>query len=719
MAINPLYIPLFTIEEVILDKDTGLPLSGGEVRFYRDSQRLQPKEVYQISGSSPNYTFTSIGAVLTLGIDGTFVDLNGNPIVPYAYPYDAAGEVDLYYVTVESQGAVQQFVRQAVPYIPSGSIPPEELANTENELANSQFVEVNFPSTGSTVISVTGANTVTPIAPDWDIITSGTGTLTVARLQPTTAGLPTNPPYTLSITASSGLGATISLRQRLHNSPSIIRGQYASGTFIAALLSGSAAFVSMDYVPSTGTPTIIIGSQAIPNDGAYHIITANTAIPDQANSAASVGYVDIVITIPTIVTVAISSIQLVGVAFSVDIPYDEQTSARQKDHLFHYYLDATVKQPKSNLLTGWTFGLNPWQFRTTASTNVANNTYTADQTIIVQQAFVDTATANNVAVGRGTNAQNYAFQITAVSATNKTAMIQYVDPETIRPYWGEKLSLRLRASVTTTHSTVPRFKVRLMYKAGLPGTISQTVPMSAWSNTDDSIPTISGDGWTYITAVNDPTYTLTGTMQEFDFNGFQLPASSNVNMTLAVVFIMMNNLDQTATADVINVERASLVRNDFAIDADPETYDENLRRCQFYYEKSYNDAVLPGTSDSNGIINISVPVITDGSSTGCDPKRICLQFKQTKRTASPSITFYTPTGTVNNISVGVVNNQNSVISAAANKAISQWSLGEVSQQNALYSTNNTTTAIYLVGSSHLGYEGFMQFQYTIDARLGI
>ncbi len=115
MAINPLYIPLFTIEEVILDKDSGLPLSGGVVSFYRDSQRLSPKEIYKITGSSPDYSFISMGAVLTLGISGTFVDDNGDPFVPYAYPYDANGELDLYYVTVESEGGVPQFVREAVP----------------------------------------------------------------------------------------------------------------------------------------------------------------------------------------------------------------------------------------------------------------------------------------------------------------------------------------------------------------------------------------------------------------------------------------------------------------------------------------------------------------------------------------------------------------------------------------------------------------------------
>src|SRR6266478_8222714 len=160
MSISTLYIPLFTIEEVILDKDTGLPLSGGIVSFFRDSQRTTPKDVFQISGVSPNYTFTDVGAVFTLGLSGTFVDGNGNPFVPYAFPYDAAGELDLYFVTVVSAGGVPQFTREAVPYVPPGNVPPEDRTNTENELCNPQFVEVNFPA-GITTLSLTGSNIVT------------------------------------------------------------------------------------------------------------------------------------------------------------------------------------------------------------------------------------------------------------------------------------------------------------------------------------------------------------------------------------------------------------------------------------------------------------------------------------------------------------------------------------------------------------------------------
>lgn len=728
MAISPLYIPLFTIEEVILDKDTGLPLAGGVVKFYRDSQRLTPKPVYKISGVTPNYTFVSVGVELTLGIAGDFVDQDGFPFVPYAYPYDADGAVDLYYVTVTSAGGVHQFVREAVPYIGVGVIPPTQRSNTENELSNPQFVEVLFSTGGGApvVINVTGANTVTPIAPDWDVITSGTGTITVERLQPTTSNVPTNPPYTLSIAASAGLGSTITIRQRLTNTPSILRGGFASGSLIAAVLSGGGSTISMTYAPSTGTPTTVIPNTSIPTDGLYHTIAANAPITVQANSPADTGYVDINIVIPTARTIALSSIQLVGVSDSINIPFDEQTAARQKDHLFHYYEDSILHQPKENLLTAWTFALNPWQFRTTSSTNVANNTYTADQTIIIQQAYVDSATGNNVAVSRGTLSENYPFKVTAVTATNKFAMVQYIDAATIRPYWNSKVSARVNLTLASpTHSSVCRFKVRLIYRASVPPTIAQDEPITSWTNAAGSDPVFKS-GWTAIAPLNDPIYTISTTANvNYDFDQFLLPPSDNaaVNgaMTLGIVIYTLDNMDQTATADQILFNRVSFVHNDFAIDASVETWDETLRKCQYYYEKSYAVGVLPGTSTTVGLQYASNPLGGDYSSTTMYKNTFELRYSQIKR-AAPTVTFYAPDGTANNLALGVYTGAAYPAPGAGtnptNVATSGWTQTGGGNNSVLMRPNNAT-AVMSFAAVPGADQGEILYHYVADSRLGI
>lgn len=635
MSINTLYVPLFTIEEVINDKDTGLPLSGGVVTFYRDAQRQTPKEVFQIEGSSPDYTFTSLGNELTLGICGSFVDLNGNPMVPYAYPYDDDGDLDLYFVRVVSEGNVAQFTREAVPYVNTDSSPGDNTSEG-NALCNPQFVEINFPSSGVTTLTVTGSNTATPLAPGWDLITSGSGTVDVERLQPTAGDVPTNPPYSLKISADSALGATVSIRQRLNHSPSFLRNNFVSGTVTASIISGGASSLSMSYVTDTSVSTLIIPTTSITNDGAYHVIKNNVEITDFVNTAADSGYIDIIITIPTSRSIALSSIQIAGTSKAGDVAFLEESVDRQKDHLFHYYEDAVVHQPKSNLLTGWTFAQNPWQFRTTALTNVATNTYTADQTIIIQQNIVDTNSGNNVSVGQSSFGSNLDFKVTAVTATNKFMMLQYIDPLTIQPYWGQKLSVRVVGRINSSHvpATTLNFKVRLMYKAGLPSATSRLVPVGDWLNTDNSIPDISGDGWTYITTDYDPTFTFTDTNTAFDSNAFQLPVSTNANMTLGVAIFMMNNMDSTATADTVGITRVSLVYNDFAIDADPMTYDESVRRCQYYYSKTFPLATVPAQAATQ------VGAITYRChNTGAHSDGVWWQFPTVMRSI-PTITAY-------------------------------------------------------------------------------
>lgn len=719
MSISPLYIPLFTIEEVILDKDSGLPLSGGVVKFYRDLQRQTPKPVYQITGTPPDYTFTSVGNELTLGIAGDFVDGNGDPFVPYAYPYDADGAVDLYYVTVESSGAVAQFTREAVPYTGDGTIPPDQRTSTENELANPQFVEVFFPPTGSTTISVTGSNTVTKIAPDWDIISSGTGTFTVERLEPVSASVPTNPPYALRISADAALGASVVLRQRLTNSPSLFRGDFISATLTAAVISGGATALNLVYAPSTGSSTTIIPSTNISTDGAYHTIADNNAIPQQANTAASTGYVDILITIPTSRNIAITSIQIVGTADSVDIPFDQQTAARQKDHLFHYYEDSVVAQPKQNLLAGWIFGLNPFQFRSPTPANLANNAYVADQTIVVQQAYVAAATANNVIVGQGTASENLPLKIGAVTATNKFAIIQYIAPQVLAPFGGARLSSLVNLAISSpTHNTAVKFKMRLIYRTSLPPAVSQTEPIASWSNVDGSNPVFAA-GWTEIKALTDPEFTAQpNIVSTFSFDQFQIPALDvGGNSMIGIVLYTTNNMVETATLDQVLFNFVSLVPNDFGMKT-YETYDESLRKCQYYYEKSYNPTVMPGTVTNIGR-QCSIQNLYDfGGALLSKPGFFELKYKTVKN-KTPTITFYAPSsGSAGTVDVNTWNG-GAVLSSPNPNFVGNWAAAETAGLESACFFPASFTSLSAPVAAATAPQTAILYHYTVDSRLGV
>ncbi len=727
MSISPLYVPLFTIEEVILDKDSGLPLSGGIVSFYRDSQRLTPKPVYKITGSSPNYTFTSVGTQLTLGIAGDFVDDNGDPFVPYAYPYDSDGEVDLYYVTVVSEGLVAQFVREAVPFLGTGAIPPEDRASTENELSNPQFVEILFPGETAFEIDVTGSNTVTPIAPGWDLVTSGSGTVTLQRLEPTSANTDTNPPYTLSITAAAALGASITLRQRLLNSPSIGRGKFASGSILAAVISGGASAISMTYAPSTGTSTTIIPSTNIPTDGAYHVIADNAQVTQQVNTAASTGYVDINIVIPTSRTIALSSIQVVFVPTELDVPFDEQTADRQKDHLFHYYEESILIQPKNNLLAGWTFALNPYQFISpTISVKAPKTSYIADQTILYQE------TASALRTGESNQDSNYVLSVLSVNGVNanRFALIQYIDTTTIEPYWGQVLSALVRAAWVHRDGALPtpQLKMRLIWRTSAVPTLANNEPITGFDADGD--PTFAA-GWNAILPLNDPAYTLldiSGETNRADFpawafDQFQLPipTSLSIPIYLGVVVYINKPLNNTLNLeDYILFSKVSLVPNDFAIDASTETFDESLRKCQFYYEKSYNWDVLPGTAPtSRGSLMFNQHAATSGGNTVFWPSAFTIPYKVGKRGA-PSIVIYSPvTGATNRLSATATANSYNSSTVTDYDVSSNYSSTLTGYNGANYFPVGGALSTSAVGSTTQPQVGYLNLHFSADARLGI
>jgi hypothetical protein len=137
MALDTRYIPSKYFQEGILDKDTGCLLAAGVVKFYADNARTTPKEVFRISGSPPNYTYTSIGTEVTLSAIGTFQDGSGNDIVPYFFPYDSNGNLELYYITVESAGGVPQFTQEGVPNLADRDV---EGTDVNNYISNGQFL---------------------------------------------------------------------------------------------------------------------------------------------------------------------------------------------------------------------------------------------------------------------------------------------------------------------------------------------------------------------------------------------------------------------------------------------------------------------------------------------------------------------------------------------------------------------------------------------------
>lgn len=155
MTLNPNFVVAPSLEQYFVDKTTGLPLSGGKIFFYSDVNRSTLKPIYTISGNPPNYTYVQLPNPCILSSVGTFQDQLNNNVLPYYYPYDADGNLELYYIKVFDQNDVQQFDRSGWPNLVNTNAPTTG-SNLKNFIPNGQFwAHNNIPNNGKVTQSLT------------------------------------------------------------------------------------------------------------------------------------------------------------------------------------------------------------------------------------------------------------------------------------------------------------------------------------------------------------------------------------------------------------------------------------------------------------------------------------------------------------------------------------------------------------------------------------
>lgn len=612
-----------------------------------------------------------------------------------------------------------------------GGINPTDLdiLSADNQVSNSQFSQINFVSP----LTITTAGTHS-IAPGWDLILTGVGTTIVTQIILSgDQNILDNPPYALRINNTGW--TTAILQQRLDNNGAI----WANGAIAFSLLGRAetvSEIVTVNYVPNApGTPQSIVTGTL--TTGNYAVLQGAIDLNASTNTSTSdVAYVDIQIVLPGTGTVDISNIQLVGQSsplpanFSsvTDIPnYIQEPIERQIDHLFHYYRDSLVKEAKDNLLAGWTFGLNPWQFITPSQTLVAAQTeYVADQTILHQE------TAGALTSGRGGGGINFGIQFVAVNGVmaNRFAMIQYIDKETMRPYWGQNLSVLARCGLFTAHATVTKLKARLIYRANIPPAIGAAEPITGWDANGDIT---FAAGWTAVEPQNDVDYTLTplpvgpaeNNLPGHAFEKFILPSAPSSTAYVGLVLYITAPINETlGTEDVIAFDRVSLVPNDFAIDASPETWDESLRKCQYYYEKSYQQSVLPGTFPAAEGSLLARTVLSPTFPAQFHPFSFGAPYAYKCRV--PTLLLYSPvTGASSVVSAQLLRNGGfAAIAGGSNPNPSDLPMvGNYTinvSQNGFFAVSAITTTNYIEAAvATSGDEGCFFYQYTADARLGV
>jgi hypothetical protein len=729
IPIDSHYIPAFSIETVILDKDTGAPLSGGLVYFEQDNNLGVLKPVFQITGTSPNYTFTQLPNPMTLSAIGTFEDSLSNPVVPYFYPYNASLGVELYYVRVTSADDVPQFTRQAVPFIAGSGVTPGESSSILNELSNPQFAEVFFDS--PTTLNFNAAvSEVVSIAPDWDLVVSSSGvaTVTLSIVTPTGAlNDLTNPGTILRI--NSGGVTTLLLRQRLTGSPNLWGSGYLSGTFVARTGAGTSKVLTLSYSQSDGVIVDqVISTGTLDGSGTYAAHPGSVFI-DASTSADSFpdAYIDIFFNVPVSSEIDITSV-MVAFTDTVSVPdivYDQESNARQIDHLFHYYKPGLDFKPIPSMLVGWDFATNPAQiFGDNVSPKAvgANKSYYAwDQTIIFQ------TVNNSITIDRSVT--DLSMNVVATTA-GQFALIQYLTGKQATKIFLNMADdgVRVSANAEVASTPVAPMTISLWWSAN-PSLPDMNSNNSLVTGLDaNGYPTVVG-GWTEIT--RDKAYSgqfansVASKLESFGFPNYNDVAPY---LNPATLFAIVIGTAPLTINSVVQFQSISLVPGSVPTIPAPQTPDEVLRECQYYYEISYESGDLIGTASLPSEYSYAMPtvdVVTGANSTNTYyADTFNIRYNTVKVSRTPIITLYSPVAPVSAGTVfgqmqvtGVpVGTKTSVLTAAT-----YWTQAGLGSKAATY-VATALSAIYTTTQAGAGAQksnGLIIFQATIDARLGI
>jgi hypothetical protein len=729
MALNELYFTPVTLEEYFVDKDSGLPLAGGTLTFYRDVARSTPKTVYQLTGAPPNYTYTALPNPIELSSVGTIQNAGGDNVVIYYYPYDVEGNLDLYYVVCRDSNGTEQFSREARPNITADNNPTANDFPTQNQISNAQFTQVFINENQSTVYTVSGAtDEIFAFAPNWDFIISGTGTVTVQRIA--IAGndnVATSPPYVLDVTVSGGV-TNCKLRQRFNVNSGLWSSTadepvFLSGTFIARNESAGTTGIQMFYVESTGGLPVLIVDEAFDNSG-YQLLTGVTELPIPSSTntdTGSDGYVDVYLSFLSNSHVRFSSIQVVPTLDEAGgnfLQYDLNSSNREQAWMGDYYIPRLNSRPSASLLTAWDFTVNPFQFA--ASGNIAATAgYICDQTIALRGA--------SGAVAYAKDAVTSGLSLTTAGSNDAFYLMQYLSAEDAKRILGSRLSVNVFGYMTS-NSTPVTMRVYL-FRADS-GSSIPTLPTSIGTVATSGVFTLTAAGWTQIprSGLDTAQAVIPAILTDSDINnpdndmsftGWELTDSTQIGDTDK--FAVVVTFSYTDTSTHLTINSISVIPSDIPSRPAPETFDEVIRKCQYYYEKSYSIDVFSGSVTTEGSVLCEQQPAIAGVFYRAFPRFLMVRYETRKRVRiTPS--FYSPvTGTIANVAVLVYQGASNVINSDATIS-GNWTLTDDGETGFTMQASSRSTQITasVAGSPDTnGSEAIALFHYVADARLGV
>jgi hypothetical protein len=622
-----------------------------------------------------------------------------NGTLPIDIYFEANKEYRLEFRQGNTQSAPLIYLVENYQAGSGGSTPIDAVTfSTSNQITNPQFSLISFVSPYS--VSATDPDPI-EVAPGWFLELAGTGTATIARVALNDSNInPSNAPYALHLTLNGWNDGEVFLRQRFQQNGMLWANKFVASV-VTTRLQGLPQLISAQLIDSNGTPIGDVLPESTVNN-AWNELPGNAQILPPTNpDIPPAAYVDYKLKIPSNIDIYLTSFQLIVEDLPLEPAFEQDSIDRQVDHTWHYYKDSVLLMPKDTILTAWNFPLNPWQARTKSNTTILSNTYITDQTILSME------NPGSIAVSANSAGE---LALTTVTATTQQnfAVIQYIDPTTIIPYWNEILSSLVTAAITTTNGTQLNVKMKLIASTALPAAVD---PILSWISNE---PVFTGQ-WSVINAINTPVQVISSaTPSNFAYEGFQLPVISSSTMTLGIVFYTTTPL---GTDDILRLKNISLVPNRFAIASQPQTYDRVLSECQFYYEKSYAQDVVPGTDNAGGCLFAYQTPVTVSTNTELQITGFGFPFKNISRTDNPIITLYSPiTLNAPNFVFGEV--QTSLNGTTFDIAANNWTELQKSSTGVSFVNNNRATTFLPAGGTAF-QNAWIFYHYTKDARLGL
>jgi hypothetical protein len=603
------------------------------------------------------------------------------------------------------------------------SIIVDELTVAANLITNPQFADITFQSP-FTYTNITPGTYTLDIAPDWQLVLTGTGTTVLAQVAIAgSSNLAGNPPYYLDINNTGWTSAI--LRQRLENNGAL----FANGAIAVALTAAAVTTpetLTVTYAPNSGTATNVF-QKSIPV-GALIAYTGAVDLPASSNaSTGESAYVDIDFVLPGTGELQLTNLQIVGQSqnlssgFDVDtyIPAFRELSYEQVENgEFNVYRDGLIYKQTPNFLVGWDFSLNPAQFLGSTIPAVATGAnksfYAWDQTIVFQ------SNTNSCHISRDVAGS---FTINNDVSGNQVAIIQYMDKQRARKLLNQPMCVNVCG----------------LYAVGL------KVTVSLWYTTDVSLPvvdvgtynslvaTLDANGkpatfhgnWTEVTRDinvdanfigNGPSLT---DFTDYPFDGWNVGDTSITNdVTFFAIVIGTAPITSTAGGEV-NTNSVNLMNGSIPTRPSPQTADEVLRECQYYYEKSYNLSVVPGTADLHGALIKPMLGRVVGADTVLDVLPFSVEYKQAKRVAVPGFTFYsTGVGTAGSVSGQIWSNIYQTNASVEIVAGTTWA-PTYGQYGVIWLPLALVGDFGATGSNVAPPVASIAFQYVVEARLGI